>query len=208
MMPSSDLLEVLMAEKPTGLRAIKFKGLSNIFADAGGRDHACVSVDQHPQADHPDSRAAAVPKAALEGARRRSYPYPRLLVAREQQAADRLCIPSWIMKHLHHRGRFVVWEVASCTVLLWHTLACMQALDEIHAGMFDGWTYEEIAEKHSEEYAARKRDKLRYRRGAIYHCLVLEFVLRWKLVFSRIASALTSCIGQQSSFGMPAAQGK
>ena len=39
----------------------------------------------------------------------------------------------------------------------------VQALDEIQAGMFDGWTYEEIAEKHSEEYAARKRDKLRYR---------------------------------------------
>lgn len=39
----------------------------------------------------------------------------------------------------------------------------LQALDEIQAGMFDGWTYEMIAEKHSEEYAARKRDKLRYR---------------------------------------------
>ena len=39
----------------------------------------------------------------------------------------------------------------------------VQALDEIQAGMFDGWTYEEIAERHSEEYAARKRDKLRYR---------------------------------------------
>lgn len=38
-----------------------------------------------------------------------------------------------------------------------------QALDEIQAGIFDGWTYEEIAEKQPEEYAARKRDKLRYR---------------------------------------------
>ncbi|BDA46799.1 6-phosphofructo-2-kinase/fructose-2,6-bisphosphatase 4 [Coccomyxa sp. Obi] len=38
-----------------------------------------------------------------------------------------------------------------------------KALDEIQAGIFDGWTYEEIAEKHPEEYAARKRDKLRYR---------------------------------------------
>ncbi len=42
----------------------------------------------------------------------------------------------------------------------------VQALDEIQAGMFDGWTYEEIAEKHSEEYAARKRDKLRYRQAS------------------------------------------
>ncbi len=40
---------------------------------------------------------------------------------------------------------------------------CCQALDEIQAGIFDGWTYEEIAEKQPEEYAARKRDKLRYR---------------------------------------------
>ncbi|KAK9918087.1 hypothetical protein WJX75_001099 [Coccomyxa subellipsoidea] len=38
-----------------------------------------------------------------------------------------------------------------------------KALDEIQAGIFDGWTYEEIAEKQPEEYAARKRDKLRYR---------------------------------------------
>ena len=41
----------------------------------------------------------------------------------------------------------------------------MQALDEIQAGVFDGWTYDQIAEKHPEEYAARKRDKLRYRRA-------------------------------------------
>ena len=47
----------------------------------------------------------------------------------------------------------------------------MQALDEIQAGMFDGWTYEEIAEKHSEEYAARKRDKLRYRQAPLLHLL-------------------------------------
>ena len=44
--------------------------------------------------------------------------------------------------------------------------------------MFDGWTYEEIAEKHSEEYAARKRDKLRYRHGAIHICLVLDPISR------------------------------
>jgi 6-phosphofructo-2-kinase/fructose-2,6-biphosphatase len=39
----------------------------------------------------------------------------------------------------------------------------LQALDEIQAGIFDGWTYEHIAEKHPDEYTARKRDKLRYR---------------------------------------------
>ncbi len=46
-----------------------------------------------------------------------------------------------------------------------------QALDEIHAGIFDGWTYDQIAEKHPDEYAARKRDKLRYRCGLKISCL-------------------------------------
>ncbi|KAK9817958.1 hypothetical protein WJX72_004907 [[Myrmecia] bisecta] len=38
-----------------------------------------------------------------------------------------------------------------------------KVLDEIHAGVFDGMTYEEIERKMPEEFAARKRDKLRYR---------------------------------------------
>lgn len=43
-------------------------------------------------------------------------------------------------------------------------------LDEIDAGVFDGWTYAEIKEKRPEEYAARAADKLRYRypRGESY----------------------------------------
>lgn len=45
-----------------------------------------------------------------------------------------------------------------------------KSLDEIEAGVFDGWTYREIHEKSPEEYAARKADKLRYRypRGESY----------------------------------------
>ncbi len=38
-----------------------------------------------------------------------------------------------------------------------------QALDEIHAGIFDGMTYEQIEEQQPEEFRARKSDKLRYR---------------------------------------------
>lgn len=38
-----------------------------------------------------------------------------------------------------------------------------QALDEINAGICDGMTYEDIAQRYPEEYAARKKDKLRYR---------------------------------------------
>lgn len=38
-----------------------------------------------------------------------------------------------------------------------------KVLDEIQAGIFDGWTYKEIEEKKPQEFAARKSDKLRYR---------------------------------------------
>ncbi|KAI8473607.1 MAG: 6-phosphofructo-2-kinase-domain-containing protein [Monoraphidium minutum] len=45
-----------------------------------------------------------------------------------------------------------------------------RALDEIDAGICDGMTYAQIAERYPEEYAARKADKLRYRypRGESY----------------------------------------
>ena len=36
-------------------------------------------------------------------------------------------------------------------------------LDEIQAGIFDGWTYAQIEKDRPEEFAARKADKLRYR---------------------------------------------
>lgn len=38
-----------------------------------------------------------------------------------------------------------------------------KALDEIHAGICDGHTYEQIKEKWPETYAARKADKLNFR---------------------------------------------
>jgi len=50
------------------------------------------------------------------------------------------------------------------------TAACLpfpklrwKALDEIHAGCCDGLTYEQIEERFPDEFAARGRDKLRYR---------------------------------------------
>ena len=36
-------------------------------ADIGGRHNASVCVDEHPQEDHPDRRASALPEAAVEG---------------------------------------------------------------------------------------------------------------------------------------------
>jgi broad specificity phosphatase PhoE/predicted kinase len=49
-----------------------------------------------------------------------------------------------------------------------------RALDEIDAGICDGMTYAEIAEKMSSEYAARAADKLRYRypRGESYEDVI------------------------------------
>ena len=43
----------------------------------------------------------------------------------------------------------------------------MQVLDEIQAGVFDGWTYAQIEKDRPEEFAARKADKLRYRRAPL-----------------------------------------
>jgi len=50
----------------------------------------------------------------------------------------------------------------------------LRALDEINAGDFDGWTYEQIKEKHPEEFRLRSQDKLNYRypRGESYVDLI------------------------------------
>eukprot|EP01027_Heterolobosea_sp_BB2_P014943 GEZU01021423.1.p1 GENE.GEZU01021423.1~~GEZU01021423.1.p1 ORF type:complete len:251 (-),score=91.68 GEZU01021423.1:481-1233(-) len=56
-----------------------------------------------------------------------------------------------------------------------------KALDEIDSGICDGMTYEEIEQKMPEEYAARMKDKFRYRypRGESYQDMIqrLEPVL-------------------------------
>jgi broad specificity phosphatase PhoE/predicted kinase len=50
----------------------------------------------------------------------------------------------------------------------------LRNLDEIDAGSFDGWTYEDVAAQHPEEAAARRADKLRYRypRGESYEDVI------------------------------------
>ena len=55
-------------------------------------------------------------------------------------------------------------------------------LDEIHAGSFDGMTYDEVAEMHPEEFKARSSDKLNYRypKGEFIFC-ILEELLDWLL---------------------------
>ena len=50
-------------------------------------------------------------------------------------------------------------------------------LDEIQAGIFDGWTYEQIEEQMPQEYAARKQDKLKYRYWALFNQLTISLLL-------------------------------
>ena len=54
--------------------------------------------------------------------------------------------------------------------LLW---PCVQMLDEIQAGIFDGWTYEQIEQQMPQEFVARKKDKLKYRCAFAPVCLVI-----------------------------------
>ena len=57
--------------------------------------------------------------------------------------------------------------------LPWEPLA-LRALDEIDAGVCDGWTYALVKERMPAEFAARKADKLRYRypRGESYQDVI------------------------------------
>jgi len=52
-------------------------------------------------------------------------------------------------------------------------LPCVQMLDEIQAGIFDGWTYEQIEQQMPQEFVARKKDKLKYRCAFAPVCLVI-----------------------------------
>ncbi len=69
----------------------------------------------------------------------------------------------------------VVWSstlrraIQTATSLSW-PVQQLKNLDEIDAGVFDGWTYERIEKERPEEFAARKADKLNYRypRGESY----------------------------------------
>ena len=69
----------------------------------------------------------------------------------------------------------VVWTSAlqrtvATAALLGQDVMALRALNEIDAGVCDGWTYEEIKTRLPEEYAARGKNKFRYRypRGESY----------------------------------------
>ena len=77
-------------------------------------------------------------------------------------------------------------------------------LDEIQAGIFDGWTYEQIEQQMPQEFVARKKDKLKYRCAFAPVCLVwlhyrfarapvLSLLLCGSLATSQV-QAFTSCL--------------
>jgi broad specificity phosphatase PhoE/predicted kinase len=78
-------------------------------------------------------------------------------------------------------GSPVVWTSAlqrtvATAASLGQDVQALRALNEIDAGVCDGWTYEEIKSRLPEEYAARSKNKFRYRypRGESYADVVLR----------------------------------
>ena len=74
---------------------------------------------------------------------------------------------------------------------------CLQMLDEIQAGIFDGWTYEDIEQQMPQEYAARKADKLKYRCDSLH----IDAAVLWTTASFILATAycvrycVRSCLG-------------
>jgi broad specificity phosphatase PhoE len=81
-----------------------------------------------------------------------------------------------LARFLRERSRQpVVWtstlqRTVATAASIGHEVQSLRALNEIDAGICDGWTYAEIKEQLPEEFAARARDKFRYRypRGESY----------------------------------------
>ncbi|MEQ1568858.1 MAG: 6-phosphofructo-2-kinase/fructose-2,6-bisphosphatase [Myxococcota bacterium] len=97
------------------------------------------------------------------------------LTARGRAFAERLA--SWLPPVVGRPPQ--VWTstlrrtIDTASALPWGSTP-VKNLDEIDAGSFDGWTYDEIVERRPEEAEARSADKLRYRypRGESYEDLI------------------------------------
>ncbi len=84
-----------------------------------------------------------------------------------------------------------------CVIMPWQKLQ-WKALDEIDAGACDGMTYEQIAKEMPEEYAARKKDKLRYRCEGYTLSLSLTLILACFALTRApnvVISSLSACRG-------------
>ncbi len=97
------------------------------------------------------------------------------LTAAGRAYADRLA--AFLVEHVEATP--TVWTstlrrtIQTAEVLPWEKLH-LPALDEIEAGICNGMTYEEVAQRWPEDFAARKADKLRFRypRGESYQDVI------------------------------------
>jgi broad specificity phosphatase PhoE/predicted kinase len=88
-------------------------------------------------------------------------------------------LKAWFADRREEEDAVKVWTSTLTRALqtvkvLEHPFESWKALDEIEAGIGDGLTYEEMAARYPEEYAARSVDKLRYRypRGESYEDVI------------------------------------
>eukprot|EP00775_Hariotina_reticulata_P010180 gene10180-10340_t len=102
---------------------------------------------------------------------------PEIILSRLPKAADGCPVPVSVWTSTLQR------TIQTAAALPFAKLR-WKALDEIDAGICDGMTYEQIADKHPQEFAARKKDKLRYRypRGESY----LDMIQRLEPVISEM----------------------
>lgn len=115
-----------------------------------------IWLSRHGESEaNPENRIGGDPDLTASGQR-----YAGRLAA---HLAERIAVPPVVWTSTLRRAG------ATAQVLRW-PVARLKLLDEIDAGIFDGWTYAEVGRKMPEEAAARAADKLRYRypRGESY----------------------------------------
>jgi broad specificity phosphatase PhoE len=92
-------------------------------------------------------------------------------------------LAAWLDERFGLNDRLVVWASAlrrsvETAEALSRPFRSRMDLHEIDAGSCDGLTYEQIAERYPEEFAARKKDKLRYRypKGESYEDVIRRLI--------------------------------
>jgi hypothetical protein len=92
-----------------------------------------------------------------------NYSYVLSEFVSELPDSTEMCVFTSTLKRTIQTSRHIKLETKS-------QMKHWKSLDEIDAGIFDGWTYEEIKKEYPNEFSARKKDKFNYRypRGESY----------------------------------------
>eukprot|EP01116_Phalansterium_solitarium_P025437 TRINITY_DN972_c2_g1_i3.p1 TRINITY_DN972_c2_g1~~TRINITY_DN972_c2_g1_i3.p1 ORF type:complete len:496 (-),score=217.41 TRINITY_DN972_c2_g1_i3:49-1536(-) len=85
-------------------------------------------------------------------------------------------LADWVQANIKGTDGLTVWtsslqRTRNTALYINHPKLALRSLDEIDAGMCDSLTYDEVAERHPDEFAARAADKLRYRSACGPACL-------------------------------------